>query len=51
VFDAVGLEVADAGPGHRLYAAPGQEEDSHYRYVADAPEGIGRDGFDQRGCL
>ena len=47
VLDAVGLQVADAGPGHRRDPAAGQEEHAHQRQVADALQGVGGDGLQQ----
>ena len=47
MLDAVGFQVADAGSGHRRDPAAGQEKDAHHRQVADALQGIGRDGLEQ----
>ena len=47
VLDAVGLEVADAGAGHRRDPAAGEEEHAHHRQVADALERVGGDGLQQ----
>ena len=47
VLDAVGLEMTDAGPGHRRDPAAGQEEHAHHRQVADALQGVGGDRLQQ----
>jgi hypothetical protein len=43
VLDADGLQVPDAGPGHRRNSAAGQEEDAHQRRVAHPLQAVGGD--------
>jgi hypothetical protein len=43
VPDAVGLQVADAGPSHSRDPAAGQEKQAHHRQVAEALQSFSRD--------